>query len=173
MPTILKLRDIHLPDAVSWWPLAPTWWVLVAVLLVAVLLVAITLLIYLWRCGLPRQWKIKRAGVDELAAIKRRYSANKNEQKLIAELSIFLRRYSISLYGRKYVAALTAQEWLQFLDSPITPEKSFSQGVGEVLVSAPYQAQPPECDGEALLNLADKWLIAVSENINLGDKSQC
>ena len=26
----LPLRDLHLPDAIGWWPLAPGWWVLIA-----------------------------------------------------------------------------------------------------------------------------------------------
>ncbi len=25
-PSELPLRDLHLPDAVGWWPLAPGWW---------------------------------------------------------------------------------------------------------------------------------------------------
>ncbi len=27
-PTTLELRDIHLPEAISWWPPAPGWWFL-------------------------------------------------------------------------------------------------------------------------------------------------
>ncbi len=34
----LELRDIHLPDASLWWPLAPGWWIAAALLLVLGLL---------------------------------------------------------------------------------------------------------------------------------------
>ena len=29
--TPLPLRDLHLPAEVGWWPLAPGWWVLIAI----------------------------------------------------------------------------------------------------------------------------------------------
>ena len=28
----LPLRDLHLPDAIGWWPPAPGWWVVIALL---------------------------------------------------------------------------------------------------------------------------------------------
>ena len=28
---VLPLRDLHLPEAVGWWPLAPGWWGVIAV----------------------------------------------------------------------------------------------------------------------------------------------
>ena len=34
---LAQLRDIHLPEAVSWWPLAPGWWILGATLVVGII----------------------------------------------------------------------------------------------------------------------------------------
>ena len=28
-----QLRDIHLPEPISWWPLAPGWWLLIIIAL--------------------------------------------------------------------------------------------------------------------------------------------
>ncbi|MBT3527943.1 MAG: DUF4381 domain-containing protein, partial [Porticoccaceae bacterium] len=28
---LAELRGIHLPDPISWWPLAPGWWVLIVI----------------------------------------------------------------------------------------------------------------------------------------------
>jgi len=34
----IAIRDIHLPDAISWWPLAPGWWGLLALIVIAIVL---------------------------------------------------------------------------------------------------------------------------------------
>ena len=34
-PAELPLRDIHLPEPVSWWPMAPGWWWVIGLLLLA------------------------------------------------------------------------------------------------------------------------------------------
>jgi len=39
-----QLRDIHLPEAVSWWPLAPGWWLLMV--LTCLLLVGLLICLY-------------------------------------------------------------------------------------------------------------------------------
>jgi len=31
-PALAELKDIHLPEDVSWWPLAPGWWILAGLL---------------------------------------------------------------------------------------------------------------------------------------------
>ncbi|MBL4711699.1 MAG: DUF4381 domain-containing protein [Gammaproteobacteria bacterium] len=37
----LNLKDIHLPEPILWWPLAPGWWMVIALLFVAVGLLVI------------------------------------------------------------------------------------------------------------------------------------
>ena len=32
-PTLEQLRDIHLPEAVHWWPPAPGWWIVTTLVL--------------------------------------------------------------------------------------------------------------------------------------------
>ena len=34
-PEQIPLRDLHLPDAISWWPLAPGWWIVLGLALIA------------------------------------------------------------------------------------------------------------------------------------------
>ena len=47
------LRDIALPAAVSWWPLAPGWWLLLGL----VLLFALALPLWLWWRHRRRCWR--------------------------------------------------------------------------------------------------------------------
>ena len=32
----IPLRDLHLPEAISWWPLAPGWWVVIGLTMVLI-----------------------------------------------------------------------------------------------------------------------------------------
>ncbi|MGH8222486.1 MAG: DUF4381 family protein, partial [Woeseiaceae bacterium] len=36
-PQQIPLRDLHLPEAVGWWPPAPGWWLLIALAVAALL----------------------------------------------------------------------------------------------------------------------------------------
>ena len=35
-PEQIPLRDLHLPEAIGWWPLAPGWWLVIAIALVGI-----------------------------------------------------------------------------------------------------------------------------------------
>ena len=37
-PSEIPIRDLHLPEAIGWWPLAPGWWVLIVLLGIGLLL---------------------------------------------------------------------------------------------------------------------------------------
>ena len=38
-----QLRDIHTPDPVSWWPLAPGWWILIVLIIAAIVALVVWL----------------------------------------------------------------------------------------------------------------------------------
>ena len=144
------LRDIHLPDPVSWWPPAPGWWILGG-LAIGVIVLAV------WgyrRWRTPTTYQSVR---HELQGLRETYAANRQDHKLVAGLSILIRRYAIALYGREQVAGLTGQQWLSFLDK--TGKTSlFTSGVGNVLISVPYGSQE-QVNGEELLSAVDQWLM--------------
>ena len=33
-PKQIPLRDLHLPEGIGWWPLAPGWWVVIALVMI-------------------------------------------------------------------------------------------------------------------------------------------
>ncbi|MEM8682735.1 MAG: DUF4381 domain-containing protein [Pseudomonadota bacterium] len=37
-PTEIPIRDLHLPPEISWWPLAPGWWVILAIVAIVLVL---------------------------------------------------------------------------------------------------------------------------------------
>lgn len=148
----LPLRDIHLPDPVSWWPLAAGWW---AVLLLVGLLLVGGWLLWRWR----QRRVLRRDAKAALQAIAARYRADSNDTALARSLSVLLRRLSLSRYPREQVAGLSGEAWLAWLDHGLE-QAPFQQGVGRALLTAPYALGAPdgECDGTALLQLCAQWI---------------
>src|SRR5690606_20856396 len=85
-PETLPLRDLHLPDPVGWWPLAPGWWILLALVLVALLLA--------WRVLHLRRRRnaARRLALAELARLEAAYAADRDLARLASALSQLLRR---------------------------------------------------------------------------------
>ena len=146
---LLELRDIHLPEAVSWWPPAPGWWVLLLVFSG----VAFWWARWYWN-GRGRRRVIREAR-QEFAEICARYHHDHCAERLLAELSILLRRVAISLYPG--VAGLTGQAWLRALDR-CHGGNGFSAGPGRLLAVAPYRPQAPPRNMEVLIELIELWL---------------
>ncbi len=135
----LPLRDIHLPDSISfWWPLAPGWWLL---------LLSLFLLI------LGTIWLIKRYKAPKRVALRQLKKLAKVDEpkQLVKEISTLLRRFYITKYPRNEVASLTGESWLEFLDNQLG-KQSFTTGEGRRLIDAPYRADV-EIDVESLLKL--------------------
>jgi len=145
----LPLRDIHLPDPVSWWPPAPGWWLLLA------LLVAIALLSGFLHHRYRRN-ALQRAARQALHRIGEDYRQSGDTRLLVQQLSILLRRVGLSRYPRQQVAGLTGCTWLSLLDRTL-PGEEFQQGAGRVLIEAPYSLDS-RVDGPALLRLCERWL---------------
>ena len=150
-PTQLPLKDIHLPEAIGWWPPAIGWWLL------AIFIPLLIVFLYWFYKRLTRKTAIKTAK-KTLAAIKGNQSLD-NKQKL-RELSMLIRRVAISVNPRTEVASLTGRQWLTFLDKSLTGS-SFSEGGGQLLADAPYRNTPPnELEITQLISLCENWLKA-------------
>lgn len=142
------LRDIHLPPDPGWWPPAPGWWILGVFALVLLVL----FLRVLRSRARERRWQ--HSVVIEVDRIAARHAAKPDPAQLAADLSQLLRRASLLLDPR--AAALQGEAWLGFLDARLGGD-AFSQGVGRVLVDAPWR-RAPTLDADALLVLTRSWL---------------
>ena len=131
-PTQLPLRDLHLPDPVGWWPLAPGWWIII-VLAVG----GLGWLLYRgwqkYRYNAPRRYAIR-----SLAAIEAEYLADRNAARLGRQVSELLRRAMLAYAPRDAVAGLTGEAWLQWLDQDL-PVPYFHTEGGKSLLALPYR----------------------------------
>ncbi len=131
-PEQIPLRDLHLPAEIGWWPLAPGWWFLLALIAAGCCWVG-------WRA--VRRWQANRArriALAQLTWIKRGYEDKQDAVGLARELSELLRRALLAYAPRNVVAGLTGDEWLRWLDRGL-PEPVFSAGAGRQLGTLPYQ----------------------------------
>ena len=146
----IPIRDIHLPEPVSWWPLASGWWVLLALILL------LGLLFWFTKQRSKKLPKSKQASIHSLVMreLKTIYKIEDN-RLFVQALSELLKRVAITKYGKK-VSGLTGERWLRFLDSK-WHRNLFVKGQGRVLIDLPYR-KDPESDRKALVQVVKAWL---------------
>ncbi len=155
MPTDnLDLRDIHLPDPISWWPPAIGWWL---VLLGIILLLFVAF--WLRKRWLEKNRSAKVLAQKELNFIHEEFQQHKDQKLLIEDLSTLLRRVCLSVFPRKNSAGLTGEKWLEFLDE-VMQKPYFSEGIGRSLITAPYEKNP-KIDVDELFILCKDWIEAL------------
>ncbi len=150
-PSQLPLRDIHLPEAVSCWPLAPGWWIIIGLV---ILIIAVTIVLYRRRKRYLSS-PAYQSGL-ELEKLKQAYAINSDDLQLIRTLSSLIRRVAISVYPRIDAASLSGERWLAFLDQ-VMPDQPFSKGPGQVLASGPYQTDV-NIDANRMIELTKAWI---------------
>jgi Domain of unknown function (DUF4381) len=150
----LPLRDIHLPQPIGWWPLAPGWWL-------ALFLLLASLGLALWLRRRRKRYSLLKIANLQLAALREH---GDDAQAILKQLSQLLRRIAISYYPRQAVAGLSGEAWLAFLDRGFD-DAPFSNGVGRCLLDGPYRAasaEPP--DLQALFALCERWIALQTES---------
>ncbi|UVE16456.1 DUF4381 domain-containing protein [Pseudomonas sp. LS44] len=120
MNTLDKLEPLIAPPPIPWWPPAPGWWVLAA--LVPLLLWAL----WHWRGHLPLQPRRaagelpldpqRQAALDELASLRKPYDGAPAGPWL-QQLNGLLKRLCRSHYPENHSHTLSGRGWLAFLDS--------------------------------------------------------
>lgn len=161
----LNLRDIHLPEPISWWPLAPGWWLLLALIVITAVAVFLTVKIY-------RARQLKRDIRQQLTKIKHQFSQSDNKTQLAKDLSALLRRANISYYPQTNIAGLTGENWLLWLDNSHrkstgkSANGGFLSKTGKILLSAPYLPEQAELnyDSDELINLCETWLLGAHKS---------
>lgn len=133
-----RLNDIVVPPDVSWWPLAPGWYLVLALLsgLIAYFMVK-------WIVRF-RANRYRRAALRQLAAA--------NDISGIAEV---LRRTALAIVPRTVVAGKSGKAWLDWL--ALQCPRTMPDQVREQLTSGIY-GRPTDQDLAALREYANFWI---------------
>jgi hypothetical protein len=153
MPPIqdLPIRDIHLPEQISWFPPAMGWWLLI---------IFVPIVSYFFIALIQRL--LQKTAIKDAKKLLKKLQINENLTPLekVIELSSLLRRVAVSSDSKTNVGGLTGRAWLDYLDQSLK-EAPFKNGVGRCLADAPYQKElSPDVDLTALFELAKMWLNA-------------
>ncbi|MHC4943883.1 MAG: DUF4381 domain-containing protein [Planctomycetota bacterium] len=151
-----NLHDIVTPAPVSWWPLAPGWYVLA-------LLILLTLGWSAWTWYRRRRTNAyRRAALLEFEALSRQTGSAHEREDALRKLPELLKRTALAAWPRAEVAELTGREWLAFLDRTAGMKK-FSEGKGRILPELAYggskffQALKDE-EVRSVIGLAERWI---------------
>lgn len=150
-PETLPLRDIHLPAAISWWPLAPGWWLVLAVTLLVLAGIAWWVFKRFQRVG--KTTPVTTA-LTELTRLQREYAHD--SQALLREISVLLRRIAISQYGRQTVSGLTGSAWVTFLDQQVG-KPVFAGKFDRLLTELPY-CPAVQVEMAAFIQAVREWI---------------
>lgn len=148
---LAQLSDIRDLDSVSWWPLAPGWWVFIALALLAVAVVC-------WRHWIyQRSWQGRT--YRAFVALDRQLRGG-DAQQIAGALSELLRRVAIQSFSRTECAGLEGADWLRWLTTK-DPGGFDWVARGALLIEAPY-APPgrsyPAQSVKILIDAAKRWV---------------
>jgi len=130
-PEEIPLRELQLPELTGWWPLAPGWWVLIAIAVLG-LLWLLYRAVRRFKANAPR-----RLALRQLDLIQRNFERGENAVVVGQSLSSLLRRAMLAYAPRSEVAGLSGEAWLRWLDDGL-PQNLFCDGPGRIVESLPY-----------------------------------
>jgi hypothetical protein len=151
---LAQLKDIHLPPAIGFWPLAPGWYLVLALVIIA----GVALLswgVVNWKKH--QQRKIILHQVDELF---NQYQQTKTAAA-VTQASVLLKRVALKRYPRHEAAGLHGQSWLKFLNAhcpkKLITKQPFLTDAGQLLITAPYQKKLNR-DASKTFELVKMWV---------------
>jgi hypothetical protein len=142
-----QLKEIHLPNGVSMFPLAPIWYVFM------VLLLSTTIIFIIWVIHKKRKQRQIASIYKMLDTIE-----TQNSDDILSQTSILIKRVAIMKYAPQKPHTLFGEEWLMFLDAT-GKTTDFTKGHGRSLLDI-YKSQKIE-DKEQFFSVIRKWIGAV------------
>ncbi len=152
---LARLRDIRLPEDVSWWPLAPGWWALLAIVLIASVAVA--------GLELRRRRSLRFQALRELELLKAQTTPKSSTLELASQICVLIRRIALSGIKDQHLASIHGDAWSEYLSQ--SPH-GMPPPIATFIAGAPY-VMDEGCGGEspqsepgkdAIFSAAENWI---------------
>lgn len=150
---LTQLKDIHEPEAIGIWPMAPGWWIVS----IALLLIIISS-IYAWRKHVKNSaWK--KEAIKAIEQLEQRTNRN-SAQETVRQINRIIKQIALYKVQDPSISALTGEPWAEFLHTFLGGGKRsmvFTDAQIALLAEGQYQ-QAPTIDIQALLSSAQQWV---------------
>jgi len=154
-----QLRDAHAPDAVSWWPLAIGWWLVLA-LLVSVFAFGLIKLI-----SHRRQNAYRKIAIAELNQTFSLWQEQQNSSRYLQTANSILKRACVHI--DKQALSLSGTPWVSHLNGYY--ENSFSKETEAALTQQLYQPNP-NLDIDQIHQEIKAWLVRHKTKLDSNNK---
>ena len=144
-----QLRDVHLPEPVSWWPLAFGWWLLIAFGCIAI----IAMLIFLHRKKQQNQYR--KEALLQLDNVYSIWQQDKNTVAYLQSVNAVLKRSIQHTKGASHFLRLSGVNWVSSLNSLV--KKPLSEQTQNALSIDCYQAHSDADVSDVQAN-ATRWI---------------
>ena len=129
-----QLRDVHLPEDVSWWPLAYGWWVSIVLSLLGV-----TALVY-YLLRKRKQNAYRYSAIKELDTAYIQWQQNNDIAAYLQSANAILKRTVLHFTNKHDAASESGPTWLETLAR--SAQNKLSVELKDALASQIYRAKP-------------------------------
>lgn len=145
-----NLRDIHLPQPIDWWPLAPGWWI------IATFIIASIVALSIWLHRRARQRRYRKIAAKQLRAIYRHWQQQRDDLAFAQSINRLLKQTALAAFPASDVAALNGADWLDFLDRHLRKPR-FTEPDVRALATL-YLREPEPIAIKALHDATQHWI---------------
>jgi Domain of unknown function (DUF4381) len=148
--TLAQLKDIHLPETVSWWPPAIGWWLLM------LMAIAVTTAIIYWAIKRKKQWQYREEAMVLLDECYQQWRVSNNDVRCFNAINALLKRTALTAFPESNATALHGQQWLDFLNAKCR-SKPFDQKMIDNFSQCQYQCKIT-IDIEQFYRCSHQWV---------------